>query len=442
LQKIAFGGSWKLASQRRCVYDLPAGIGAAIDIAEMRVYEVLNGLRVVEAASFIAGPSCGLHLAQMGAEVIRIDPIGGGPDRHRWPRAADGASLYWEGLNKGKKSVVVDLSRPEGRELAQRLATGPGDNAGLFVTNFPEKGFLGHATLAKLRGDLISLRIAGWGNGDNGVDYTINAAAGIPLMTGPASMGDQPVNAALPAWDLLAGAYGAFSLLAAERSRRTTGIGGEIRLPLGDLAAATLGNLGQLAEVLGAGVDRERTGNDLYGAFGRDFVTADGKRLMIVAMTARQWSDLVSALGVGDAVAAVEASLGLSFATDEGLRYSHRSSLFPIVEAAFARHDFATLEARFAGTGVCWGPYRSVREAAQATDRFAMVTPWMTEVAHPSGAYPTPGSAASFSWTPRSEAAAAPRLGAHTDEVLGDVLGLPGHEIARLHDAGLVASAG
>src|SRR5262249_29678276 len=71
--------------------------------------DVLAGLRVVEAASFIAGPSCSLHLAQLGAEVIRIDQIGGGPDRRRWPSTPEGDSLYWEGINKGKKSIAIDL---------------------------------------------------------------------------------------------------------------------------------------------------------------------------------------------------------------------------------------------------------------------------------------------------------------------------------------------
>src|SRR5579871_2428462 len=81
------------------------------------MHDVLAGLRVVEAAWFIAGPSCGLHLAQLGAEVIRVDPIGGGPDYHRWPLTPEGASLYWEGLNKGKRSIAVDFARPEGRAL-------------------------------------------------------------------------------------------------------------------------------------------------------------------------------------------------------------------------------------------------------------------------------------------------------------------------------------
>lgn len=89
------------------------------------MYDLLSGLRVVEAASFVAGPSAGMQLAHMGAEVIRIDQIGGGPDFHRWPLAPGGSSLYWEGLNKGKKSIAIDLTRPEGRELAVALASAP-----------------------------------------------------------------------------------------------------------------------------------------------------------------------------------------------------------------------------------------------------------------------------------------------------------------------------
>ena len=83
------------------------------------MYDLLKGLRVVEGAAFVAGPSCALYLAQMGAEVIRFDAIGGGPDFRRWPLSAGGDSYYWEGLNKAKKSIAIDLSRPEGRELAQ-----------------------------------------------------------------------------------------------------------------------------------------------------------------------------------------------------------------------------------------------------------------------------------------------------------------------------------
>ena len=289
--------------------------------------------------------------------------------------------------------------------------------------------------------DLISLRIMGWGDGATAVDYTVNAAAGIPMMTGPQALGAEPVNSVLPAWDLLAGAYGAFSLLAAERSRRDGGPGGEIRLPLGDLAAATLGHLGQLAEVLVSGTDRGRNGNDLFGAFGRDFATADGKRLMIVAITGRQWSDLVASLAVGvrhrgtskpSSASRSSATKAFAICTANGCG---RSSNGP------SRRGLRTsLHALFDATGVCWAPYRTVLEAAEAKDRFGIVTPGMSEVAHPSGTYPTPGAAAGLTWATRRPAQPAPRLGQHTEEVLAGVLALPGHEIARLHDAGLVAS--
>lgn len=405
------------------------------------MHDVLNGLRVVEAASFIAGPSCGLHLAQLGAEVIRIDPIGGGPDHHRWPLTPEGASLYWEGLNKGKKSIAIDLARLEGRELAQRLAAASGENGGLFVTNFPPEGFLSHARLVALRPDIITLRVMGWSDGSQAVDYTVNAAMGIPLMTGPAALGDAPVNAVLPAWDLLAGAYGAFALVSAERARRATGKGTEIRLPLGGLAAATLGHLGQIGEVLISGSDRSRVGNDLFGAFGRDFATKDGQRLMIVAITPRQWSSLVEALGVGAQIASLESELGVSFERDEGLRYQHRERLWPIFDAAFGARTHEELEARFAGGNVNWAPYRTVKQAVESTDRFGFGTRAMSEIMHPSGyRYPAPGAAARFEAFDRLPAAPAPKLGQHTDEVLATVLALPEDEIARLHDARLVAS--
>jgi 2-methylfumaryl-CoA isomerase len=240
----------------------------------------------------------------------------------------------------------------------------------------------------------------------------------------------------------LAGATAAFSLLAAERHRRVTGLGQEVRVPLGDVAMATLGHLGQIAEVTAADADRPRMGNELYGAFGRDFLTRDGKRMMIVAITPRQWTGLLKALDIAAAVAALEAELGVSFARDEGLRFIHRYRLFPLIEAAVARTSLAELGPRLDANDVCWGPYRTLHEALRDDPRISAANPMFAAVAHPSGvSYPTPGSAASFMGAPRSDARPAPRLGEHTDEVLAAVLALPEHEIGRLHDAGLVAGA-
>lgn len=403
------------------------------------MYPVLKGLHVVEGASFIAAPSCGLYLAQLGAEVIRFDMIGGGPDYGRWPRTQSGHSLYWEGLNKGKKSIAIDLTRAEGRELAIRLITAPGPDRGIFLTNYPASGFLAYERLAQRRSDLIVARVMGRPNGGTELDYTVNAAVGMPLMTGPPSLGDQPVNHVLPAWDLMTGAYAAFALMAAERHRQLTGQGQEVRVPLSDIAMTTLGNLGQIAEVTVSGSDRPRYGNDLFGAFGRDFVTRDAKRIMLVALTARQWSGLIDALHLGSEIGVLERELGVSFADDEGIRFEHRDRLNPLIEKAIASRDLADLQHTF-GSAVCWSPYRTLREALAADPDFSASNPVFSPVTHPSGhSYLTPGSAASFSGLPRHDAKPAPsHLGQHTDEVLATYLGLSAPEIERLHDHGLV----
>lgn len=402
------------------------------------MYELLKGLRVVEGAAFIAGPSCGLHLAQMGAEVIRFDAIGGGPDYRRWPVAPSGDSLYWEGLNKGKKSVSIDLGRPEGRELAVALATAPGENAGLFLTNYPVKGFLSHEALAAKRADIITVRVMGWADGSPAVDYTINAAVGVPQMTGPAD-DERPVNHVLPAWDLLGGAYAAFAMTSALLRRRISGEGAEIRVPLSDLAASSLSHLGSVAEVLSAG-DRPRMGNDLFGAFGRDFVTADGKRLIVVAITPRQWSGLLKTLDLSDAVSAIETELSISFAKDEGSRFTHRARLFPLFEAAFATRTAEALKPAFDAGGVTWGEYQTLHQAVTTDARLFTANPLFETLTHPSGlSYPTSGPAGTLANEARGPVAAAPKLGQHTDEVLAAVLGLDSGAIGRLHDEGLVA---
>ncbi|HKT76247.1 MAG TPA: CoA transferase [Sphingobium sp.] len=400
------------------------------------MYGLLKGLTVVEGAAFIAGPSCGLHMAQMGATVIRFDQIGGGPDSARWPIGPKGQSLYWEGLNKGKKSLAIDLGRPEGRELAQRVATS-GD--GLFVTNFPVQGFLSYEKLSALRGDLVCLRVMGWADGTPAVDYTINASVGVPYLTGHPDDA-RPVNHVLPAWDLLAGAYGAFALLAAERDRQASGKGREVRLALSDLAAATMGNLGNVAEVLLSGQDRGRSGNNLFGAFGRDFATADGQRVMIVAITPRQWTGLIKALGLADAIAALESELGVDFARDEGARFVHRGRVDALIEGAIGERPLSACAELFDSTGCTWSIYRTLSESLAHEPRLFGENPIFGKVTHAGGdSYPTPGAAARLPDDERGAPAASPRIGQHSDEILAELLGLSSGEIGKLHDEGIVA---
>ena len=405
------------------------------------MYDLLTDLTVIEGASFIAGPSCALHLAQMGARVIRFDAIGGGPDANRWPLNDAGHSLYWEGLNKGKLSVALDLRRPEGREIAVALITAPGPGRGLFVTNYPADGFLSHGKLADRRADLITLRVQGWPDGRNGVDYTVNAAVGVPFLSGPETLpaGD-PVNSAIPTWDLMAGAYGAFALLAAERKRTATGMGGEIRLALSDVALGSLGHLGQVAEA-SLGQDRGRYGNALFGAFGRDFATADGKRLMITAITPRQWDGLIDALDLRAAIAALQADLGVDFAADEGMRFRHRARLNPLVEAAIATWPADALRQTLDRAGVCWEPYQPLRIGIADDARLVRDNPMFTPVRHPGGdTYATPGAMARLIEQTAGVPGRAPRLGEHSEQVLAELLGLSGAALGRLFDDGLAQS--
>ncbi len=399
------------------------------------MYNLLSGLSVIEASSFVASPSAGLYLAQMGAEVIRVDQIGGGPDFRRWPVTQANDSLYWENLNRAKKSVALDLGSGEGRELLAELVRVTGQ----FVTNFPAEGFLSHAKLAEGRTDLVTVRVMGWADGSPALDYTVNNAVGYPMMTGA---GPEPVNHVLPAWDLLTGAYAAFAMLAAIRQRDTSGEGCEVRIPLSDVAIGTVANLGGLAEVLHSGANRPRLGNAVYGLFGRDFVTRDGVRTMIVVVTHRQWAQLLAALGIEAAIAAIETARGVSFAKDDGLRFEHRDALFPLFEAAIGSRDHADLATALDAAGIVHSAYRTMLDAAN-DPRLVGNNPMFTPFdANPSGfAYPAAGPFGTIPQQPRGIPQAAPRNGEHSEQILAERLGLSSGAIARLIDSGTIGAA-
>jgi 2-methylfumaryl-CoA isomerase len=181
-------------------------------------------------------------------------------------------------------------------------------------------------------------------------------------------------------------------------------------------------------------------GNDLFGAFGRDFMTADGQRIMVVALTSRQWSDLVGSLAIAHLVESIQAKLGVSFADDAGLRFQHRDELFPIVESAIGEHSLSHLASAFKGTGVCWGPYQTLKMALETDARFGAGSDVLEPVDHVSGfRYPTPGFAGTLDNSPRLPPRRAPRLGEHTDEILSEALGLSSKQIGDLLSRRIVA---
>ncbi|MGZ8675108.1 MAG: CoA transferase, partial [Solirubrobacterales bacterium] len=311
---------------------------------------ILNGMRVVEGSAFVAAPLGGMTLAQLGADVIRFDPIGGGLDRNRWPVTEDGKSLFWAGMNKGKRSIQVDLGSPAGKELATALITAPGDEAGLFLTNFPARGWLDYEALRKGREDLIMVSINGNYDGTSAVDYTINPATGFPWATGPRHL-SIPFNHLLPAWDAITGTLAAGGMLAAERHRTRTGDGQLVRVALSDVAFAMVGNLGRIAEVQVGGQDAARDGNYLYGAFGHDFATSDGRRVMVVALTGRQWTSLVEVTGTAAAFQGLEGVTGHDVSSEDG-RFGARDLIAAVLRRWFEARSLDEIRAAFTGTGV------------------------------------------------------------------------------------------
>ncbi len=396
---------------------------------------LLEGLRVVEAAAFVAAPLGGMTLAQMGAEVIRIDALNGGLDHRRWPVSEDGTSLFWTGLNKGKRSVTLDLASPEGRELAMALITAPGEDAGMLLTNFPPRGWLDHDALRKRREDLVQLTVQGDRHGGAAVDYTINPRIGLPYLTGSGDA-DTVVNHVLPAWDLITGQMAAVGLLAAERHRRRRGVGQHVKLALEDVALAVVGHLGFLAEAQ-LGQERGRYGNHLFGAFGHDFATADGVRVMVVGLTGKQWRVLCDALSMGEEMAAVERRLGLDLAR-EGDRFRAREDIREAVARWTGARPFAEVAAVFDRHGVCWGKYQTMRQLVREDEACSLANPLFGEIDQPGvGRVIAPGLPLDFSAVPRRPVRPAPRLGADTEEVLSEVLGLDAAAYGRLHDRGV-----
>jgi 2-methylfumaryl-CoA isomerase len=391
---------------------------------------------VLEISGFVAAPLGGMTLAQLGAEVIRIDPVGGGPDHGRWPLAPSGTSLYWTALNKGKRSVTLNFRAAEGRELLGRLLAASGADGGMVLTNAVGRGWLSYCELAQIRPDLIHLQIQGHRDGSAAVDYTVNAATGFPLLTGPEGISG-PVNHVLPAWDIACGLYAALGLLAAERHRQRTGAGSQITVALADVALAIAGHLGFLAEAQVTGTDRPRIGNHLFGGFGRDFQTADGKRVMVVALTRRHFADLASATGLAATFAELERLLQADF-TEDGDRYRHREVIAALLEPWFAARSLAEIGQSLGATSVLWSPYKSfadlTREAAFGEN------PLLQQIAQAGvGDILAPLSPLVMEGLPGVKPA--PVLGADTGSLLSGLLGLTGAQVTELAERGIVGTA-
>ncbi len=375
----------------------------------------LAGMRVVEVSSFVAAPLGGLTLAQLGAEVIRVDPAGGGPDYTRWPLSPSGTSLYWTGLNKNKRSVALNLRDPGDQQAIRDLVASSGPDGGILLTNasYP---WLAYETLRAHRADVIHLQITGKHGGGTAVDYTVNAGIGFPLTTGPQDLAS-PVNHVLPAWDVACGLYAATGILAAERHRHRTGQGRAITLALQDVALAVTGHLGFFAEAELTGVGRPRIGNHLYGSFARDFRTASGDSILVVVLTSRHFADLGQCTGLAETLAAVERAVGADFATDAG-RYQHREIICGLLAPWFAARGTAAVEEALSQTSVLWQRYRTFAQVA--ADPATAANPLMRRIDQPGvGPVTVPGTPLVQPGLP--DVAAAPALGADSEAIMREL---------------------
>jgi len=399
----------------------------------------LSGLRIVEFSAFVAAPSAGLTLAQLGAEVIRIDPPGGNIDIDRAPRNAAGRSLYWASLNRGKRSVELNLRQPQGRALLQRLICAPGTGPAVFLTNLGVDGELSYDALATLRPDLIMVQLVGSPDGGNAVDYTVNCTAGFPGITG--SGRDGPVNHVLPAWDITAGQMLALAVLAAERHWRATGQGQHVKLALSDVAMATAANLGYLADVELNGTQRRADGNFLYGAYGDSFATADGRHVMVAAISERQWNALLRATGLQESLPKAAEALGHRLDSEDG-RYAARELISTALRPWFARRTLAEVGTAFGDRSLLWGPYRSFAQMLAEDPRASEANPMFRRTAHPGvGEFLTATSPLAFGGSARVPPGTAPRLGEHTHAVLRQMLGLDEPALQALARSGAIPGA-
>ena len=307
----------------------------------------------------------------------------------------------------------------------------------MFLTNFPESGWLAYERLAERRPDLIMVVITGNADGSSAVDYTVNPAAGFPMATGPRNV-SYPMNHLLPAWDAVTGTLATTALLAAERHRRRTGEGQLIKIALSDVAFAMVGNLGKIAEVQINHNDRIKDGNFLYGAFGRDFLAKDDRRVMIVALTAGQWKSLVEATDLQEAAAAIEKMLDVDLTT-EGGRFAARDLIGAALKPWVRARTVDEIREVFDANRVAWGLYQTFTQLVEEDPRCSPENPMFETVDQPGiGSYLMPGSPVRFGGLDRLPVRRAPLpRRAHRRGAERRARPDP-EEIARLHDEGLV----
>ncbi|MBZ0260759.1 MAG: CoA transferase [Hyphomicrobiales bacterium] len=321
------------------------------------MYKLLDHISIVELSAYVAMPLAGLTLAGFGAHVTKILPPEGPPDQTRWPIGPDGKSIFWRELNKRKSIIEADLRSADGQK---RLVDSIESSDRIVIINISLPSAISPQSLVNRFEDLICIELVGKFDGSSAVDYTVQPLTGIPSVTGPVSH-NGPIMSVVPTWDIAAGYLSATSVLAALEHRRRTGKGAWIRISLYSLAMATLSNLGYLGDYQENGKTRPRVGNGIYGTFAQDFTSSDEQRLLVVAITPRQWQALIKVSGEADRLVELERQIGADF-SDEGQRYLHSGAIHDVLAPWFRARTLGEIAAALKHTQLAWAPFLSLAE--------------------------------------------------------------------------------
>jgi crotonobetainyl-CoA:carnitine CoA-transferase CaiB-like acyl-CoA transferase len=390
----------------------------------------LRGVRVADLSRVLAGPYCTMVLADLGADVVKVERPEGGDETRGWgPPFASGEAAYFLSVNRGKRSCALDLGQEEGRAIALGLCAG----ADVVIENFKPGGAerlgVGYEQVRERNPGVVYCSITGFGSerepaGRPGYDFVAQAETGLMSITGPE--GGQPFKVGVALVDVLAGLHAAAAILAALHG----GEGARIEVPLLDSGLAGLVNVAQNALVTGR--EPERYGNAHPNIVPyQDFATGSG-RIAVAAANDGLFRALCAAMGLP------ELSGDERFATNAG-RVENRAELIPRLEARFEQRSAEEWLAELDSAGVPCGKVRSVPDAlaaAEAAGRAATM-----RVDH-SAAGPLE-LVASPIWGPTDPDAALPPplLGEHTTDVLRE-LGRDDDEIVSLSERGVVVQAG
>jgi crotonobetainyl-CoA:carnitine CoA-transferase CaiB-like acyl-CoA transferase len=400
----------------------------------------LAGIRVADCSTVLAGPYCTMLLADLGADVVKVEPPEGDATRGWGPpwvgtlAAGTRTAAYYLAINRNKRSIRLDLRSDPGREVLRRLLARSDVLVENFRTGSLDRLGFGDAALEALNPGLVHLAITGFGTdgpdaAKPGYDFVIQAVGGLMSITGdPDADGGRPTKVGVAISDVVSGLFGTVSVLAGLLARERRAAGGQrIDVSLLESTLAVLVNQAQNAFVGGRAPGRLGNAHPNLVPY-ETFRTADGE-LAIAVGSERQWPRLCEAIGLP----------GLAgdprFATN-GERVVHRAELRPILAARFAAHTTAEWTEALDAADIPFGPINDIA-AAFATPQ-AQARGMTVEVEHPAlGVLRQVGVPFRLSATPASIRSAPPLLGEHGDEILAE-LGYDAADVRTLHDLGVV----